>query len=69
MYFVLFCFILAQNEEERKGQGTGITGLGLAPYVAGIFTFAPDIIDLLEQQAKIRYECLVTSVNSVGTKW
>ena len=66
MYFVLFCFILAQNEEERKGQGTG---LGLAPYVAGIFTFAPDIIDLLEQQAKICYECLVTSVNSDGTKW
>jgi GPH family glycoside/pentoside/hexuronide:cation symporter len=47
---------------------TVITGLGLAPYVAGIFTFAPDIIDLLEQQTKIRYEGLVTSVNSVGIK-
>ncbi len=47
---------------------TVITGLGLAPYVAGIFTFAPDIIDLIEQQTKTRYEGLVTSVNSVGTK-
>lgn len=47
---------------------TVVTGLGLAPYVAGIFTFAPDIVDLLEKQTKSRYEGLVTSVNSVGTK-
>ena len=47
---------------------TVITGLGLAPYVAGIFTFAPDIVDLLEKQTGTRYEGLVTSVNSVGTK-
>lgn len=51
-----------------KAKYQQITGLGLAPYVAGIFTFAPDIIDLLEQQTKIRYEGLVTSVNSVGIK-
>ncbi|MDE7132806.1 MAG: glycoside-pentoside-hexuronide (GPH):cation symporter [Lachnospiraceae bacterium] len=47
---------------------TVVTGIGLAPYVAGIFTFAPDIVDLLELQTKERYEGLVTSVNSVGIK-
>lgn len=47
---------------------TVIDGIGLAPYVAGIFTFAPDIVDLLEIRTGERYEGLVTSVNSVGTK-
>lgn len=47
---------------------TAVTGIGLAPYVAGIFTFAPDIVDLLEIQTGERYEGLVTSVNSVGVK-
>ncbi len=47
---------------------TVITGIGLAPYVAGIFTFAPDIVDLLEMQTNQRYEGLVTSANSVGIK-
>lgn len=47
---------------------TAVTGIGLAPYVAGIFTFAPDIVDLLEMQTHSRYEGLVTSVNSVGIK-
>lgn len=47
---------------------TVITGLGMASYVAGIFTFAPDIVDLLEKQTEERYEGLVTSVNSIGMK-
>ena len=47
---------------------TAINGLGLSPYVAGLFTFAPDIIELLENKTGSRYEGLVTSVNSVGTK-
>ncbi len=47
---------------------TVITGLGLAPYVAGIFTFAPDIVDLLEIQTGERFEGMVTAVNSVGIK-
>ncbi len=47
---------------------TAVCGIGLAPYVAGIFTFAPDIVDLLEIQTGERYEGLVTSVNSVGIK-
>lgn len=47
---------------------TAITGLGLAPYVTGIFTFAPDIVDLLEVQTGERFEGMVTAVNSVGVK-
>ena len=47
---------------------TAVTGVGLAPYVAGIFTFAPDIVDLLEVQTGERYEGMVTAVNSVGIK-
>ncbi len=43
-------------------------GLGLAPYVAGIFTFAPDIVEYMERKTGARYEGLVTSVNSVGIK-
>ena len=45
-----------------------VAGLGLAPYVAGIFTFAPDIVELLEKKSGARYEGLVTAVNSVGIK-
>ena len=47
---------------------TVITGIGLGPYVSGIFTFAPDIIELLEVKTGERFEGLVTSVNSVGIK-
>lgn len=47
---------------------TAISGIGFGPYVAGIFTFAPDIVDLLEIQTGERYEGLVTSANSVGIK-
>nr|WP_295257431.1 MFS transporter [uncultured Blautia sp.] len=47
---------------------TAITGIGLAPYVTGIFTFAPDIVDLLENQTGERFEGLATAVNSIGIK-
>lgn len=47
---------------------TALNGLGLSPYVSGLFTFAPDIIEYMEQKTNTRYEGLVTSVNSVGIK-
>ncbi len=47
---------------------TVITAIGLAPYVSGIFTFAPDIVDYIEQSLGERYEGLATAVNSVGIK-
>lgn len=45
-----------------------LTGLGVAPFVAAIFTFASDIVEYLELKTGVRYEGLATSVNSVGTK-
>mgnify|MGYP000387578604 CR=1 FL=1 len=47
---------------------TALNGLGLAPYVSGLFTFAPDIIEYFERKSGARYEGLVTAVNSVGIK-
>ncbi len=47
---------------------TALNGLGLAPYVSGLFTFAPDIIEFFERKSGARYEGLVTAVNSVGIK-
>ena len=47
---------------------TAFNGLGLAPYVSGLFTFAPDIIEYFERKSGARYEGLVTAVNSVGIK-
>lgn len=47
---------------------TALHGISLAPYVAGIFTFASDIIDYLETRTGERYEGLVTSVSSIGSK-
>ena len=47
---------------------TALHGVMLAPYVAGMFTFASDIIDYLEKKLGERYEGLVTSVSSVGSK-
>ncbi len=47
---------------------TALHGASLAPFVAGIFTFASDIIDYLELKTGQRYEGLVTSVSSIGSK-
>lgn len=47
---------------------TALHGASLAPYVAAIFTFASDIVEYLEQQLGQRYEGLVTSVSSIGSK-
>ena len=47
---------------------TALHGISLAPYVAGIFTFASDIIEYLEGKTGERYEGLVTSVSSIGSK-
>lgn len=47
---------------------TALNGLGLSPYVSGLFTFAPDIIEYFERKSGARYEGLVTAVNSVGIK-
>ena len=47
---------------------TALHGISLAPFVAAIFTFASDIIDYLELKTGERYEGLVTSVSSIGSK-
>ena len=47
---------------------TALHGISLAPFVAGIFTFASDIVDYLQQKTGERYEGLVTSVSSIGCK-
>ena len=47
---------------------TALHGVSLAPFVAAIFTFASDIIDYLELKTGERYEGLVTSVSSIGSK-
>ena len=47
---------------------TALHGASLAPFVAAIFTFASDIIDYLELKTGERYEGLVTSVSSIGSK-
>ncbi len=47
---------------------TALHGASLAPYVAGIFTFASDIIEYIETRTGERYEGLVTSVSSIGSK-
>ncbi|MBP3208900.1 MAG: MFS transporter, partial [Oscillospiraceae bacterium] len=47
---------------------TALHGASLAPYVAGIFTFASDIIEYIEIKTGERYEGLVTSVSSIGSK-
>ena len=47
---------------------TALHGISLAPYVAAIFTFASDIIDYLELKTGERYEGIVTSVSSIGSK-
>lgn len=47
---------------------TALHGASLAPYVAAIFTFASDIVAYLEQKLGQRYEGLVTSVSSIGSK-
>lgn len=47
---------------------TALHGASLAPYVTAIFTFASDIVEYLEQQLGQRYEGLVTSVSSIGSK-
>ena len=47
---------------------TALHGMSLAPYVAAIFTFASDIIDYLELKVGERYEGIVTSVSSIGSK-
>lgn len=47
---------------------TALHGASLAPYVAAIFTFSSDIVEYLEQQLGQRYEGLVTSVSSIGSK-
>ena len=47
---------------------TALHGISLAPFVAAIFTFASDIIDYLEIKTGERYEGLVTSVSSIGSK-
>ena len=47
---------------------TALHGMSLAPYVAAIFTFASDIIEYLEIRTGERYEGLVTSVSSIGSK-
>ena len=47
---------------------TALHGVSLAPFVAAIFTFASDIIDYLALKTGERYEGLVTSVSSIGSK-
>ncbi len=47
---------------------TALHGVSLAPFVAAIFTFASDIIEYLELKLCQRYEGLVTSVSSIGSK-
>lgn len=47
---------------------TALHGASLAPFVAAIFTFASDIIEYLELKLGQRYEGLVTSVSSIGSK-
>ncbi len=47
---------------------TALHGISLAPYVAAIFTFASDIIEYIEIQTGERYEGIVTSVSSIGSK-
>ena len=47
---------------------TALHGASLAPYVAAIFTFASDIIEYLNLKMGQRYEGLVTSVSSIGSK-
>ena len=47
---------------------TALHGVSLAPFVAAIFTFASDIIEYLEIKTGERYEGLVTSVSSIGSK-
>lgn len=47
---------------------TALHGASLAPYVAGIFTFASDIIEYIERKTGERYEGLITSVSSIGSK-
>lgn len=47
---------------------TALHGMSLAPFVAAIFTFASDIIDYLQLKTGERYEGLVTSVSSIGSK-
>ena len=47
---------------------TALHGVSLAPFVAAIFTFASDIIDYLQLKTGERYEGLVTSVSSIGSK-
>lgn len=47
---------------------TALHGISLAPFVAAIFTFASDIIEYLELKLGQRYEGLVTSVSSIGSK-
>lgn len=47
---------------------TALHGISLAPFVAAIFTFASDIIEYLELKLGQRYEGIVTSVSSIGSK-
>jgi GPH family glycoside/pentoside/hexuronide:cation symporter len=47
---------------------TVLHGISLAPYVAAIFTFASDIIDYIELKVGERYEGIITSVSSIGSK-
>lgn len=47
---------------------TALHGASLAPFVAAIFTFASDIIEYLALKTGERYEGLVTSVSSIGSK-
>ena len=47
---------------------TALHGASLAPYVTAIFTFASDIIEYLNLKMGQRYEGLVTSVSSIGSK-
>ncbi len=42
--------------------------MSLAPFVAAIFTFASHIIDYLQLKTGERYDGLVTSVSSMGSK-
>lgn len=47
---------------------TALHGISLAPFVAAIFTFASDIIEYLDLKLGQRYEGIVTSVSSIGSK-
>lgn len=47
---------------------TALHGASLAPYVTAVFTFASDIIEYLDLKLGQRYEGLVTSVSSIGSK-